>query len=78
MQFKGQDYITVSVAGPKKSTSTNDIILRFKTRKSDGILLAAWSGNDHLMLELHQTIIRLSMDLGGGKENHKEISAMEI
>ena len=66
MQFKGKDYITVSVAGPRKSTSSNDITLRFKTKESDGIILAAWSGNDHLMLELHQTIIRFSMDLGGG------------
>lgn len=66
MEFKGTSYITVNVAGPLKATTENLIKFRFKTNYANGLLLAANSGNDHLMVELDSALIRLSINLGGG------------
>ena len=79
IQFQGKEYVTINVAGPLKSTPTNDIKLRFKTTESNGLILSTLSESkrDHLMLEIHSTIIRLSINLGGGMNLSYNIAMLQ-
>ena len=67
IEFKGKSYVTVTLPGALQTTTSNKVILRFKTHQSNGLLLASRSGNDHLMMELRENTIRLSVNLGGGR-----------
>ncbi|XP_066930017.1 neurexin-1-like isoform X2 [Clytia hemisphaerica] len=66
ISFDGNTRLEINVPPSLRSTTNNQIALRFKTRESNGLIMAAWSKNDHLMIELKNTIIQLSIDLGGG------------
>ena len=67
IEFKGKSYLTVTLPGILPTTTSNKVILRFKTHQSNGLLLASSSGNDHLMMELRENTIHLSVNLGGGR-----------
>ena len=67
IQFEGKSYVTVTLPLNLQTTTSNKVILRFKTHQSNGLLLASRSGNDHLMMELRENTICLSVNLGGGR-----------
>ena len=67
IEFQGKSYVTVTLPGNLQTTTSNKVILRFKTHQSNGLLLASRSGNDHLMMELRENTICLSVNLGGGR-----------
>ena len=67
IEFKGKSYLTVTLPGTLPTTTSNKVILRFKTHQSNGLLLASSSDNDHLMMELRENTIRISVNLRGGR-----------
>ena len=67
IQFDGQSYVDVDLADPLKSTTDNTVTMRFRTKFADGLLFAAYSRSDHMMIELYCGLVRMSIDLGGGK-----------
>ena len=66
LTFSGDEYVEYELPDGLKETSSNDIAFRFKTTQPDGVMMVAKNGNDHLMIELYLTIIRMSINLGGG------------
>lgn len=66
LSFDGQSWVEVEVPDSLRATTNNEISFRFKTRESNGLLMTAWSKNDYLMIEIKNTIICMSINLGGG------------
>jgi Laminin G domain. len=67
LSFDGETRLEVDVPPSLKATTNNRIVFRFKTREANGLLMSTWSRSDHLMVEIQNKIIVMSIDLGGGK-----------
>lgn len=67
LSFDGETRLEVDVPPSLKATTNNRIVFRFKTREANGLLMSTWSKSDHLMIEMHNKIIVMSIDLGGGE-----------
>ena len=66
LHFDGETRLEIEVPTLLRATKNNEISLRFKTREANGLLLSTLSNDDHLMVEIYNSIIRMSINLGGG------------
>uniref|UniRef100_S4RBS5 Laminin G domain-containing protein n=1 Tax=Petromyzon marinus TaxID=7757 RepID=S4RBS5_PETMA len=62
--FYGASYVELPLAD---ATSHNEIYIRFKTARRNGLLLAVGGQTDYILVELRSARLQVRMDLGSGE-----------